>query len=291
MMTGATARSVDYGSSKDVAFFSRVSSFAPRRPSRGLADSCLPVTPNVGTAFLSAMKRWTPRGARAPRGGGTEASAASVTSARRVFRMNCEIHQLAPLRCEAFQAKEVMRAVLHTVLFTRALGVVRPRDVDCELFDLSYATCGDPGVDAAVEERLDALQAWLHRKTRAGGETHARVTLSFHELGDGESFHKKQSACWEQWRVPLEVVVVDGAPRALREQLALELQDALRGAIQHVIGLAGERKDHIPPVTTNKAACFPFNVGLPAEEEEKRNGALGTLKKLLVDASPPSMLG
>ena len=64
--------------------------------------------------------------------------------------MNCEIHQLAPLRCEAFQAKEVMRAVLHTVLFTRALGVVRPRDVDCEMFDLSYATCGDEGVDAAV---------------------------------------------------------------------------------------------------------------------------------------------
>ena len=95
--------------------------------------------------------------------------------------MNCEIHQLAPLRCEAFQAKEVMRAVLHTVLFTRALGVVRPRDVDCEMFDLSYATCGDPAVDAAVEARLDALQAWLRRETRAGGETHARVTL-FHEL-------------------------------------------------------------------------------------------------------------
>ena len=207
--------------------------------------------------------------------------------------MNCEIHQLAPLRCEAFQAKEVMRAVLHTVLFTRALGLVRPRDVDCEMFDLSYATCGDPAVDAAVEARLDALQAWLRRETRAGGETHARVTLSFHELGDGESFHKKQSACWEQWRVPLEVVVVDEAHDVLKEQLALELRDTLRGAIQHVLGLAGERKDHIPPVTTASAVCFPFAIGgsFAEDKEESRNGALGTLKKMLVDASPPSMLG
>ena len=66
--------------------------------------------------------------------------------------MNCEIHQLSPLRCEAFQAKEVLRAVLHTVIFGRALGVVRPRDVDCELFDLTYVTCGDAEAERAVDE-------------------------------------------------------------------------------------------------------------------------------------------
>jgi hypothetical protein len=190
-----------------------------------------------------------------------------------------------------------MRAVLHTVLFTRALGVVRPRDVDCEMFDLSYATCGDPAVDTAVEARLDALQAWLRRETRAGGETHARVTLSFHELqhvgGSLPRIEKRPTACWEQWRVPLEVVVVDEAHDVLKEQLALELRDTLRGAIQHVLGLAGERKDHIPPVTTASAVCFPFAIGgsFAEDKEESRNGALGTLKKMLVDASPPSMLG
>ena len=41
--------------------------------------------------------------------------------------------------------KAVLRAVLHTILFSRTLGVVRPRDVDCDLFDLTYATCGDSG--------------------------------------------------------------------------------------------------------------------------------------------------
>ena len=238
--------------------------------------------------------------ARASRGGGTRSIVGVVDAcAPPAYLMNCEVHQLAPLRCEAFQAKEVMRAVLHTVPFTRALGVVRPRDVDCEMFDLSYATCGDEGVDAAVEARLDALQAWLHRKTRERGETHARVTLSFHELNDETEKRpeKRPTSCWEQWRVPLEILVLDDDEEhhsvKPREQLWLELRDTLRGAIQHVIGLAGERKDHIPPVTTAKAVCFPFDIGgsfVDEKEEKNGGGALGTLKKLLVDASPPSML-
>ena len=210
--------------------------------------------------------------------------------------MNCEIHQLAPLRCEAFQAKEVMRAVLHTVLFTRALGVVRPRDVDCEMFDLSYATCGDPAVDAAVEARLDALQAWLRRETRAGGETHARVTLSFHELqhvGPGtQRIEKRPTACWEQWRVPLEVVVDEAHAREeLREQLALELRDSCAAPFSTCsVWRASARTTS--PVTTASAVCFPFAIGgsFAEEKDESRKGALGTLK-LLVDASPPSMLG
>ena len=97
--------------------------------------------------------------------------------------MNCEVFSLAPLRCEAFQAKETLRAVLHTILFARTLGVVRPRDVDSELFDLTYATCGDPAVERHVEERLDALVRWLAKQDRED-DTVARVCLSFYEPKD-----------------------------------------------------------------------------------------------------------
>lgn len=30
--------------------------------------------------------------------------------------------------------------ILHTIFFHRALGLVRPRDVDCELFELTYVS-------------------------------------------------------------------------------------------------------------------------------------------------------
>jgi hypothetical protein len=102
--------------------------------------------------------------------------------------MNCEIHNLPPLRCEAFQATECVRALVHTVLFTRALGVVFPVDKECELFDITYVTVGDPSVSRVVELRLVELAAWLDSKTKGKRETHTKVVVSFREsVGDVNS--------------------------------------------------------------------------------------------------------
>lgn len=30
--------------------------------------------------------------------------------------------------------------ILHTIVFHRALGLVRPKDVDCELFEITYVS-------------------------------------------------------------------------------------------------------------------------------------------------------
>lgn len=52
------------------------------------------------------------------------------------------------------------------------------------------------------------------------------------------------------------VCVRSRAPTS-REQKSLELQDMLQGAMQHVVGLVNERKDHIPPVVS-AAGLFLF---------------------------------
>ena len=135
-------------------------------------------------AMCSTTRR---RFAKSKRPSSSPRSSASLRRTTRRARgwggdaMNCEIHQLSPLRCEAFQAKEVLRAVLHTVIFGRTLGVVRPRDVDCELFDLTYVTCGDAEAERAVDEKLDALVAWLRKQDLPSGRT-GRVRAGGAEL-------------------------------------------------------------------------------------------------------------
>ncbi|KAK7848817.1 autophagy-related protein 101, partial [Quercus suber] len=52
--------------------------------------------------------------------------------------MNCEVCQLKDLEVEHFEIREVLRCILHTIVFHRALGLVRPKDVDLELFDVTY---------------------------------------------------------------------------------------------------------------------------------------------------------
>ena len=71
-----------------------------------------------------------------------------------------------------------------------------------------------------------------------------------------------------------------------REAKSLELQDMLQGAMQHVVGLVNERKEHIPPVVSADVVSFPFEITLPAESES----AFGALKRMMLHSTPPSML-
>lgn len=43
--------------------------------------------------------------------------------------MNAALHRIGELRCEVIVVSDVVRALLHTILFTRSLGVVKPKIV------------------------------------------------------------------------------------------------------------------------------------------------------------------
>ncbi len=52
---------------------------------------------------------------------------------------NCEVFHLRPhFELEQHQVKEVLRILLHTIVFQRALGPVQPAERDSELFDLTW---------------------------------------------------------------------------------------------------------------------------------------------------------
>ena len=58
--------------------------------------------------------------------------------------------------------KDMLRTLLHTVLLTRALGPVRPRECSSASFpNVYYCRCGDSSVDKTVEEALERFCAAL----------------------------------------------------------------------------------------------------------------------------------
>jgi len=73
-----------------------------------------------------------------------------------VTTMNCEQIQLEELHVERFQVKEVLKILLHSIIFQRALGECRMRDIDSELFDISYVRCDSRLVEQKVEENAEA---------------------------------------------------------------------------------------------------------------------------------------
>jgi hypothetical protein len=53
--------------------------------------------------------------------------------------------------------------ILHTIMFNRALGLVRPREVDSELFEITYVQCGDAATEKKIEEKIDLFLAWVEK--------------------------------------------------------------------------------------------------------------------------------
>ncbi|CAK7339423.1 unnamed protein product [Dovyalis caffra] len=147
-----------------------------------------------------------------------------------------EVCQLKELEVEHFEIREVLRCILHTIVFHRALGLVRPKDIDLELFDITYVSdstffqvialfsldesnlelhddvrgslnfvqCGDVELEKKIEEKIDQFISWVEKHPNKKSQ----ICLSFYEE---KSKHIKwlpksdHRLYWEQWYVNLHV--------------------------------------------------------------------------------------
>jgi autophagy-related protein 101 len=208
---------------------------------------------------------------------------------------NCEIIELRSLDIEPYQVTEVLRCLLHTITFNRALGAVTPHDVHSELFDLTWVTCGDPEVDARIESKVATVQSWVDKNPGK----HIQVRLGFFEKRQqhGWSFYSKsQRLFWEQWIIPLNLVQVEHSTtiepeavyRAKQKQI---LQTQIESCLTQIITAVNDKRDHIPPVVSEKALTFPFEVTVdePTSETSSIFG-VDIVKRMLSSTHPPSVL-
>mmetsp|Transcript_22826 Transcript_22826/g.31801 ORF Transcript_22826/g.31801 Transcript_22826/m.31801 type:complete len:206 (+) Transcript_22826:69-686(+) len=204
--------------------------------------------------------------------------------------MNCEVMELPVLVVEEYQVREVMRCLLHTLLFHRALGSVRPRDVDSELFEITYVQCGCPGVESCVEEKINELCHWIARHPNK----RATVLVSFYEKRMKQNWFAKQEErlYWEQWRVHLEVGRPSTSSREGNNQAQLErhiaLEESLQAALFTLLGFVNVKKEHIPPVVSSDIVCFPYEITLPSETDS--HIGLDMFKRVVMNSNPPTML-
>lgn len=132
--------------------------------------------------------------------------------------------------------------MLHTILFHRALGPVKPVEVtrehqsalvcnepltattfhrflilqcESELLDIEYVRCGDADVDKSIEE---AIETFSNSLAEVGPDlARGKLELSFFEKRRRYLFgvaRSSEKVYWEQWSVP---VVVNTRPRAVGE--------------------------------------------------------------------------
>lgn len=207
---------------------------------------------------------------------------------------NCEIIKLNNLDIEPYQVTDVLRCLLHTITFNRALGTVNPRDIDSELFtDLTWVTCGDKEVDASVESNVATVQSWVDKNP--GRQFQVRLGFFEKRQQQGWWFNKEQRLFWEQWIIPFslqdslqEPAVESEIYRTKRKQA---LQQQIKSCLVQIITVVNEKRDHIPPVVSGNALTFPFEVTIEESTSESSSiFAADLIKRMLSSTQPPSVL-
>lgn len=189
--------------------------------------------------------------------------------------MNLEAYKLGLMDIEGFQLKEVLRCLLHTIIFQRALGTIVPKEIDCDVFDVSYARVDDAQIERAVERRIDHMyQAIVGTKT-----TQFTVTLRFYVNSETEGFMMKANKrqYWEDWVIPISIATQKITSAAERDRRHSKRQQTLRERLMYIIQMVNAKNKHIPPVK-KYVPCFPFEINFSdGTKPPKENWSLGKM--------------
>ncbi|CAH8362062.1 unnamed protein product [Eruca vesicaria subsp. sativa] len=201
--------------------------------------------------------------------------------------MNCEVCQLKELEVESFEIREVLRCILHTIVFHRALGLIRPKDVDLELFDITYVQCGEIEVEKKIDDRIDHFIAWIDKHPN---NKKPQLCVSFYKAKSKQPWYssKTDRSFWERWFINLNVVMDLGDASEARSCRRKQLEQSLQQVLFQIIKFVNEKKDHVPPINEGREIYCPFEITIPSSSDSSFGN--GMWKRMLHSGGHPSMI-
>ncbi|KAG8990827.1 hypothetical protein FRB94_011406 [Tulasnella sp. JGI-2019a] len=179
------------------------------------------------------------------------------------------------------QSKDVMRALLHAILFHRLFGTIKPQTID--VLDVTFPGVSDPEIESQVNAKVDAL--WRALDSIPGGNnvikkgqiivvlSEKRPKTKWFSISMGE-----EEVAWEQWVVTIELLPArqssqsqsnnsnyyTSKPIFTKPQFPptpnpTDLNQTLLQILTHVSSNQG--RDAVPPIMTNTGISpFPLRI-------------------------------
>ncbi|KAF2070741.1 hypothetical protein CYY_007940 [Polysphondylium violaceum] len=172
--------------------------------------------------------------------------------------MNFHQYPLKTIYLEYSQLKEVTQCLLHSILFQRSLGNVKPKDVTLDCVEFSYVKIDDIN-NKLIEEKSEELLSNIMKKKSKNAH---QIWFSFYEKREKTTFFSSNSTenvCWEQWILGFVLV-----PSMAPQDLANQLTDCVQKIIENV-----NQDKIIPPVTSSNQMTFPFSIQVSGSENTR----------------------
>eukprot|EP00467_Chlorarachnion_reptans_P020958 CAMPEP_0114493218 /NCGR_PEP_ID=MMETSP0109-20121206/3989_1 /TAXON_ID=29199 /ORGANISM="Chlorarachnion reptans, Strain CCCM449" /LENGTH=161 /DNA_ID=CAMNT_0001670149 /DNA_START=281 /DNA_END=763 /DNA_ORIENTATION=+ len=160
---------------------------------------------------------------------------------------------------------------------------MRPRDVDCDVFGVSYAQTDNKEVPLQVNEGIREFRKKMEEFKTSEGV----VSISFYTIEDPPKlrfmslFTQEKRYHWETWIIPVSIISSNferGMENPQRVQEHKQRCQMLRTCLTHIIKKVNEDRGHIPgpesvnPATTKeieKLGCFPFEISYSKSDRSR----------------------
>ncbi|KAI0779051.1 DUF1649-domain-containing protein [Trametes elegans] len=155
---------------------------------------------------------------------------------------------------DRLQTKEVLRAVLHAVLFHRLFGTVKPRTF--EVLDVTMPGVDDEETAQLVEDKVGAF--W--RGVEGGANKRGQILVTFSEKRPRKSWFLmgEEEIPWEQWIINAEIRQPSDRER---QKFNAELAGTLTKSLQTMaVHSSSERGRSAVPLITNASSISPFPI-------------------------------
>ncbi|PBK92118.1 DUF1649-domain-containing protein [Armillaria gallica] len=156
--------------------------------------------------------------------------------------------------------KDVLRAMLHSILFHRLFGIVKPQTF--EVLDVTMPGVSDPEVEQMVHEKVDLF--W--KSIENGGSKRGQILVTFSEKRQKKGgwfvySGGEEDVPWEQWVINAEIrQPLDRDRLTFDSTLAATLTKSIQTMLTHTSSERG--RSVVPPITHNGISPFPFKLAV-----------------------------
>ncbi|KAI0756067.1 autophagy-related protein [Daedaleopsis nitida] len=155
---------------------------------------------------------------------------------------------------DRLQTKEVLRAILHSILFHRLFGTVKP--MTFEVLDVTMPGVDEDEIKHLVEEKVDAF--W--KAVEGDANKRGQISVTFSEKRPRKSWFLmgEEEIPWEQWIINAEIRQPSERERQkFNTDLASTLTKSLQTMLTHA---SSERGRSAVPLITNASSISPFPI-------------------------------
>lgn len=177
-------------------------------------------------------------------------------------------------------AKDIVKAILHTIFFHRYFIPIIPLTRD--LFDQTLPQVDDSNLETLIEQRATQLVRYVESPTSSPYNTstpsgRAQILVQFFEKKRKKSyFFSKggdEDVCWEQW--VLNITCATPKTEQEKRKVRQAMEKSLSKTCMKIINIVNREKDHIPPITVAETNPFPYVITVNPKSGDNWSARMG----------------